>query len=138
VDPVDYVAPVDATAADPADAPPTDSSGTKEPARGEQLSPRQDAAAKPQTPARPRSATQEGKKAQPAKPTFTPPATIATGRPGRPRNREFTAPFSSQLAQDVDEIIDAAVAREGLTRRNIVEMAIRQTWGSVVEDQGDD
>ena len=53
-------------------------------------------------------------------------------RVGRPRNRESRMNFSSQLAADVHNIIDPAVAAEGLTRRAVVELAIRHTWGSVL------
>jgi len=85
------------------------------------------------TPTRPRN-TPEAEPAHSERPTFTPAPTVATGRPGRPRNREVRMTFSSQLAEDVHDIIDAAVNAEGLTRRAVVELAVRHTWGSLVSD----
>lgn len=69
------------------------------------------------------------------RPAYVPATTVATGRPGRPRNREITMNFSSQLAVDVHEIIDAVVASEGLTRRAVVELAVRNTWGTKATSQ---
>lgn len=50
----------------------------------------------------------------------------AVGRRGR---REVTFPFSTRLSQDVQEVLDAAVAREGITVREATEQAIRNKWG---------
>jgi hypothetical protein len=55
--------------------------------------------------------------------------TIATGRPGRPRRREITMPFSTRLTVEILDLIDAAVEREGITQRAAVEMAILEKWG---------
>lgn len=43
--------------------------------------------------------------------------------------REVTVPISTRVAPDVVELLDAAVAREGITFRAAVEMAVRGTWG---------
>jgi hypothetical protein len=68
----------------------------------------------------------------PAPSTSAPPSTSSTQttpRRGRPR-REVTVPFSTRLALDVQDLIDAAVdAGEG-TIRNVVEEAIRERWGN--------
>lgn len=57
-------------------------------------------------------------------PSLTPPAP----RRGRPR-REVTVPFSTRLALDVQDLIDAAVDRGEGTIRNVVEEAIREKYG---------
>ena len=57
-------------------------------------------------------------------PNATPPAP----RRGRPR-REVTVPFSTRLALDVQDLIDAAVDGGEGTIRNVVEEAIREKWG---------
>jgi hypothetical protein len=49
-------------------------------------------------------------------------------RRGRPR-REVTVPFSTRLALDVQDLIDAAVDGGEGTIRNVVEQAIREKWG---------
>jgi hypothetical protein len=49
-------------------------------------------------------------------------------RRGRPR-REVTVPFSTRLALDVQDLIDAAVDGGEGTIRNVVEEAIREKWG---------
>lgn len=49
-------------------------------------------------------------------------------RRGRPR-RELTAQFSTRLTPDVIALIDQAADREGTTIRDVVEQAIRRTWG---------
>ena len=54
----------------------------------------------------------------------------AVGRRGR---REVTFPFSTRLSQDIQEILDAAVAREGITVREATEQAIRNKWGTLVD-----
>lgn len=52
----------------------------------------------------------------------------AAPRRGRPR-REVTVPFSTRLAPDVLELIDAASAAEdGATIRSIIETAIREKY----------
>ena len=51
-----------------------------------------------------------------------------TPRRGRPR-RELTAQFSTRLTPDVIALIDQAADREGTTIRDVVEQAIRRTWG---------
>jgi len=59
-----------------------------------------------------------------------PPAATASAAPrrGRPR-REATVPFSTRLAPDVLELIDAASAAEdGATIRSVVEAAIREKY----------
>lgn len=70
----------------------------------------------------------------PALPNATPPAP----RRGRPR-REVTVPFSTRLALDVQDLIDAAVDGGEGTIRNVVEEAIRekygQQYGTVTEDR---
>jgi hypothetical protein len=57
--------------------------------------------------------------------------TVAAGaapRRGRPR-REVTVPFSTRLAPDVLDLIDAASAAEdGGTIRSVVEAAIREKY----------
>ena len=60
----------------------------------------------------------------PASLNATPPAP----RRGRPR-REVTVPFSTRLALDVQDLIDAAVDGGEGTIRNVVEEAIREKWG---------
>lgn len=60
----------------------------------------------------------------PASPNVTPPAP----RRGRPR-REVTVPFSTRLALDVQDLIDAAVDGGEGTIRNVVEEAIREKYG---------
>ncbi len=60
----------------------------------------------------------------PASPNATPPAP----RRGRPR-REVTVPFSTRLALDVQDLIDAAVDGGEGTIRNVVEEAIREKYG---------
>lgn len=57
-------------------------------------------------------------------PSATPPAP----RRGRPR-REVTVPFSTRLALDVQDLIDAAVDGGEGTIRNVVEEAIREKYG---------
>ena len=52
----------------------------------------------------------------------------APARRGRPR-RELTAQFSTRLTPDVIELIDQAASQEGTTIRDVVEQAIRRTWG---------
>lgn len=49
-------------------------------------------------------------------------------RRGRPR-REVTVPFSTRLALDVQDLIDAAVDGGEGTIRNVVEEAIREKYG---------
>lgn len=50
--------------------------------------------------------------------------------PARRRSRrEVTFPFSTRLSQEVQDVLDKAVDREGLTVREAVEQAIRKTWG---------
>lgn len=68
-------------------------------------------------------------------PTVTPsPAPLPTSsappapRRGRPR-REVTVPFSTRLALDVQDLIDAAVDSGEGTIRNVVEEAIREKYG---------
>lgn len=61
----------------------------------------------------------------PATTNATPPAP----RRGRPR-REVTVPFSTRLALDVQDLIDAAVDRGDGTIRSVVEEAIREKYGS--------
>lgn len=56
--------------------------------------------------------------------------TIATGRPGRPRRREITMPFSTRLAVEVVDLLDDVVLNQGITQRAAVEMAIREKWGT--------
>lgn len=51
-----------------------------------------------------------------------------TPRRGRPR-RELTAQFSTRLTPEVIALIDQAADREGTTIRDVVEQAIRRTWG---------
>jgi hypothetical protein len=52
----------------------------------------------------------------------------AAPRRGRPR-REIAVPFSTRLAPDVLELIDAASAAEdGATIRSVVEAAIREKY----------
>jgi hypothetical protein len=53
----------------------------------------------------------------------------AAPRRGRPR-REVTVPFSTRLALDVQDLIDAAVDRGDGTIRSVVEEAIREKYGS--------
>jgi hypothetical protein len=60
----------------------------------------------------------------PAAPSSTAPAP----RRGRPR-REVTVPFSTRLALDVQDLIDAAVDGGEGTIRNVVEEAIREKYG---------
>lgn len=60
----------------------------------------------------------------PASLNATPPAP----RRGRPR-REVTVPFSTRLALDVQDLIDAAVDGGEGTIRNVVEEAIREKYG---------
>lgn len=55
-------------------------------------------------------------------------ATPRAPRRGRPR-REVTVPFSTRLALDVQDLIDAAVDGGEGTIRNVVEEAIREKWG---------
>jgi hypothetical protein len=56
------------------------------------------------------------------------PAAGAAPRRGRPR-REVTVPFSTRLAPDVLDLIDAASAAEdGGTIRSVVEAAIREKY----------
>lgn len=55
-------------------------------------------------------------------------ATPPSPRRGRPR-REVTVPFSTRLALDVQDLIDAAVDGGEGTIRNVVEEAIREKWG---------
>jgi hypothetical protein len=68
-----------------------------------------------------------------AKPQTPPPAAVTTPTPtvqrGRPR-REVTVPFSTRLAPDVLDLIDAAVAAgdDGATIRGVVEAAIRAKY----------
>lgn len=62
----------------------------------------------------------------PTRPTTPEPAPPA--RRGRPR-RELTAQFSTRLTPDVIALIDQAADREGTTIRDVVEQAIRRTWG---------
>lgn len=57
-----------------------------------------------------------------------PNATLPTPRRGRPR-REVTVPFSTRLALDVQDLIDAAVDGGEGTIRNVVEEAIREKYG---------
>jgi len=58
----------------------------------------------------------------------SPDATLPAPRRGRPR-REVTVPFSTRLALDVQDLIDAAVDGGEGTIRNVVEEAIRQKYG---------
>lgn len=60
----------------------------------------------------------------PASQSASPPAP----RRGRPR-REVTVPFSTRLALDVQDLIDAAVDGGEGTIRNVVEEAIREKYG---------
>jgi hypothetical protein len=60
----------------------------------------------------------------PASPNATSPAP----RRGRPR-REVTVPFSTRLALDVQDLIDAAVDGGEGTIRSVVEEAIRAKYG---------
>ncbi|NQX10395.1 hypothetical protein HQQ80_02015 [Microbacteriaceae bacterium VKM Ac-2855] len=60
-------------------------------------------------------------------------AAPTTARRGRPRGREVTIPFSTRVAQDVSELIDDTVAREGITQRSVIEMAVRAYWGSQLQ-----
>ena len=72
--------------------------------------------------------------AAPSTPPQTTPARATTPEPapsprrGRPR-RELTAQFSTRLTPDVIALIDQAADREGTTIRDVVEQAIRRTWG---------
>lgn len=62
-------------------------------------------------------------------PAPSPPnATPTAPRRGRPR-REVTVPFSTRLALDVQDLIDAAVDGGEGTIRNVVEEAIREKYG---------
>jgi hypothetical protein len=64
----------------------------------------------------------------PAPASPLPNATPPTPRRGRPR-REVTVPFSTRLALDVQDLIDAAVDGGEGTIRNVVEEAIREKYG---------
>lgn len=64
----------------------------------------------------------------PAPAPASPNATPLASRRGRPR-REVTVPFSTRLALDVQDLIDAAVDGGEGTIRNVVEEAIREKWG---------
>jgi hypothetical protein len=61
--------------------------------------------------------------------THTPPVTAPAQR-GRPR-REATVPFSTRIAPDVYDLLDAAVAAgvDGTTIRAVLEAAIREKYG---------
>lgn len=60
-----------------------------------------------------------------------PPAspTMLTTQSHRRGGREVTVPISTRVAPDVVELLDSAVAREGITFRAAVEQAVRQAWG---------
>ena len=72
--------------------------------------------------------------AAPSTPPQTTPARATRPEPapsprrGRPR-RELTAQFSTRLTPHVIALIDQAADREGTTIRDVVEQAIRRTWG---------
>lgn len=52
-----------------------------------------------------------------------------TGPTPRRGRREVTFPFSTRLSQEVQGLLDEAVAREGITVREAIEQAIRFKWG---------
>ena len=66
--------------------------------------------------------------AAPQNPEASKPEPAAPARRGRPR-RELTAQFSTRLTPEVIALIDQAADREGTTIRDVVEQAIRRTWG---------
>ncbi|MBP2436933.1 hypothetical protein [Microbacterium amylolyticum] len=53
---------------------------------------------------------------------------MAKGAP--PRRRDVTVQFGTRLSEEIANLIDEIHFREGLTKRQIVEDAVRQTWGS--------
>lgn len=60
-------------------------------------------------------------------------SSVRRERPGRPSNREITSPFSTQLALDVLDLIDAAKYDKGISKRAVVEEAIRKTFGHLAD-----
>lgn len=64
-----------------------------------------------------------------ASPIAPPSAAAPVPRRGRPR-REVTVPFSTRLALDVQDLIDAAVDGGEEIIRSVVEEAIRARYGA--------
>lgn len=63
-------------------------------------------------------------------PETTPAASPAAPAPkARRGGREITVPLSTRLSEQVIEILDTAVATEGITVRAALEDAIRTRWG---------
>lgn len=61
---------------------------------------------------------------EPATATATAPQVFA----GPPARREQTVQLATRISPEVAALVDAAAARTGYTKRQIVEHAIRQTW----------
>ncbi|SDZ48485.1 hypothetical protein [Herbiconiux ginsengi] len=47
-----------------------------------------------------------------------------------PRKRDVAVQLNTRVSLDNRELLDEVVAREGISLRAAVEMAIRSTWGS--------
>ena len=45
------------------------------------------------------------------------------------RGREQTVQLATRISPEVADLIDAAAARTGYSKRNVIEQAIQQVWG---------
>lgn len=45
------------------------------------------------------------------------------------RGREQTVQLATRISPDIAALIDAAAARTGYSKRNVIEQAIQQVWG---------
>jgi hypothetical protein len=65
-----------------------------------------------------------------AAPAIAAPAARSVQQPTiAPRGREQTVQLATRISPDIAALIDAAAARTGYSKRNVIEQAVRQVWG---------